>query len=191
MSHHHTQLPLLTADTASPRSAELLRITQAKMGFLPNMYAAMAHSPSLFETYLQGYDRFRSGSGFTAPEQEVVFLTISSENSCAYCMAAHSFVSDKMTHVPDSALAALRDGTEIPDPKLRALSEFTHRLMRSQGRPSPEDVRAFLQAGYTERQILELILAIAVKTLSNYTNHLFETPVDPVFKSREWSAPVA
>ena len=188
-NRHHTELPLLSKDLAAPRAADLLKSAHAKMGFVPNMYTAMAHSPGLLETYLQGYERFRAASGFTPAEQDVVFLTISFVNGCSYCMAAHCFISDKMTHVPDAVLAALRAGTMIPDGKLRVLSEFTSRLMRSQGWPSQEDVGAFLKAGYTEQKILEVILAIAVKTLSNYTNHLFDTPIDPAFRSRQWSAP--
>jgi uncharacterized peroxidase-related enzyme len=183
-------LPLLTRDTASPRATELLDATQRKMGFVPNMYAAMANAPGALEAYLLGYERFRTGSGFTAPEQETVFLVISFENECRYCMAAHSFVAEKMSHVPAAVLTALRTGAEIPDAKLRTLADFTRALLRLRGRPTTEDLRAFLHAGYTERQVLELVLAIAVKTISNYTNHLFDTPLDAAFQAHQWSAPV-
>lgn len=182
-------LPLLTRDTALPRAAELLDAAQRKMGFVPSMYAAMANAPGALETYLQGYERFRASSGFTAPEQEVVFLVVSFENECRYCMAAHSFVAEKASHFPAAVLAALRAGAEIPDTKLRTLADFTRVLLRSRGHPTAENLLAFLQAGYAERQVHELVLAIAVKTISNYTNHLFDTPLDAAFQAHKWSAP--
>jgi AhpD family alkylhydroperoxidase len=134
-----------------------------------------------------GYARFRKESGFTPAEQEVVFLTISRENGCHYCVAAHSTLADAVSAVPTAVTDAIRRGTPIPDPRLRALSEFTRLLLAKRGRPDRDDVAPFLAAGYTERQILEVVLAISVKTLSNWANHLFATPVDAMFAHRAWS----
>ena len=159
------------------------------MGMIPNMYTRMANSPGAFETYLHGYERFRKDSGFTPAEQEVVLLSISFENGCEYCVAAHSVVADTSSRVPREVTDAIRAGKPVPDAKLRALSELTRAIVSTRGRPLEKDVRAFLAAGYAERQILELVLAVAVKTISNYLNHLFETPVDDAFRSRAWSAP--
>ncbi len=181
-------LPPHTLGSESPRIRGVLEQAQQQVGFIPNMYARMVNSPGLLETYLTGYDRFRKESGFTPAEQEVVFLTISRENGCHYCVAAHSVLADKFSHVPTAVTDAIRDGNPIPEPKLRALSEFTRTLMAKAGRPDRADVDAFLAAGYTERHILEIILAVAVKTLSNWSNHAFNTPVDEMFAAREWSA---
>jgi hypothetical protein len=82
---------------------------------------------------------------------------------------------------------AIRDGTPIPDPGRRALSEFARVLLAKRGWLDRDDVAPFLAAGYTERQILEIVLAISVKTLSNWANHLFGTPVDDMFAHRSWS----
>ncbi len=181
-------LPPHTLGCESPRIRGVLEQAQKQVGFIPNMYARMVNSPGLLETYLAGYDRFRKESGFTPAEQEVVFLTISRENGCHYCVAAHSVLADKFSGVPPAVTDALRDGTPIPEPKLRSLSEFTRTLLATRGRPDRTDVAAFLAAGYTERHILEVILAVAVKTLSNWSNHVFNTPVDEMFAAREWSA---
>ena len=181
-------LQLVKPATAEPKARELLDQTKQQMKMIPNMYAAMANSPGALAAYRFGYEQFRKESGFTPAEQEVVFLSISFENGCEYCVAAHSFLADTASRVPTAVTEAIRNGGEIPDPKLRALSEFTKAVLLKRGRPSPEDAGAFLAAGYTEKQILEIVLAIAVKTISNYTNHLFETPVDGVFKVREWKA---
>lgn len=179
-------LPAKTLENADPEAKAVLAKAKARVGFIPNMYAGMANSPGLLETYLDGYDRFRKSSGFTAAEQEVVFLTISRGNGCDYCMAAHSMLADKMSEVPPQVTEAIREGRPIPDAKLAALSAFTSTMLTSRGLPSKADVGGFLAAGYEERHVLEIILAIAVKTLSNYSNHLFHTPLDEMFASRAW-----
>lgn len=188
---YQTTLPLLTPATASSQGAPLLESAQKKLGFVPNMYGAMVNSPGLLETYQLGYERFRASSGFTPAEQEVVFLTISFENGCDYCMAAHSFLADNMSKVPKAVTDAIRTGTAIPDARLAALAGFTRHVLETKGRPVDAAVRAFLAAGFSERQILEIILAIAVKALSNYSNHIFGTPVDDMFKARLWTPPAA
>ena len=176
-------------NTVGPRGKEVLENALSQVGFIPNMYAYMVNSPGLLDTYLHGYHLFRTASGFTPPEQEVVFLSISYENECAYCMAAHSAIADTKSKVPVEVTEAIRNGREIPDPKLKALSEFTRTMVATRGQPSDLDVEVFLAAGYIEKHILEIILAIAVKTLSNYSNHLFHTPVDPMFAARRWTDP--
>lgn len=186
---YRIKLPAVDPSTAPPRVKEPLEAARKRMGMIPNMYTRMANSPGAFETYLHGYERFRKDSGFTPAEQEVVLLSISFENGCEYCVAAHSVIADTSSRVPREVTDAIRAGKPVPDAKLRALSELTRAIVATRGRPLEKDVRAFLAAGYAERQILELVLAVAVKTISNYLNHLFETPVDDAFRSRAWSAP--
>lgn len=178
-------------DNAEPRAKASLEAVQKGLGFIPNMYANMANSPGALETYGVGYNFFRKDSGFTPAEQEVVFLTISHENGCEYCMAAHSMVGEKMSGVPAPVLNALRAGLPLPDARLRALSVFTRIMVAGRGKPAGRDLQAFLAAGFGERQVLEIILAIAVKTISNYSNHVFHTDVDPVFAAYRWETPKA
>lgn len=121
----------------------------------------------------------------------MVFLTISRENGGDYCVSVHSFVADAVSGVPAAVTNAIRDGLEIPDPRLRALATFTRALVQKHGWPSTDDAWAFLEAGYTEQQILAIVLAIAVKTISNYTNHLFAAPLDAVFQARAWKEPAS
>jgi uncharacterized peroxidase-related enzyme len=185
------RIKLLPVDpsTASPRVKEPLEGAKKRMGMIPNMYTRMANSPGAFETYLYGYDRFRKDSGFSPAEQEVILLTISAENGCEYCVAAHSVIADTSSKVPRDVTDAIRSGKAISDTRLRAVSELTRAIVATRGRPRGEDVAPFLSAGYTEQQVLEIVLAVAVKTISNYVNHLFETPVDEAFRARTWSAP--
>ncbi len=172
-----------TLQNAASGAKEVLETTQSKLGFIPNLYGNMANSPGALSTYALGYGQFREHSGFTPAEQEIVFLTISKENGCGYCVAAHSMVAEKMSGVPSQAVNAIRNGEIIQDTKLAALSIFTRRLLQSRGLPIDSEIKEFLQAGYKEEQILEIVLAIAVKTISNYTNHLFNTPIDSAFAS--------
>lgn len=179
-------LPPKTLETADPKARAVLEKAKAQVGFIPNMYALMVNSPGLLETYLNGYAHFRNESGLTPAEQEVIFLTISHENGCTYCVAAHSMIADRMSKVPAEVTNAIREEHRIPDPKLAALSTFTRTMVATRGLPTHANVKAFLDAGYTERHILEIILAIAVKTLSNYSNHLFHTPLDKMFANHTW-----
>lgn len=187
LAEYQMTLPAQTTETAEPKGKALLESAHANMGFIPNMYARMANSPGMLETYLSGYAAFRTASGFTPPEQEVIFLTISQDNGCEYCVSAHSFLADKKSKLAPEVTDAIRDNQVIPDAKLAALSTFTRTMLTARGLPGKADVAAFLAAGYSERQILEIVLAIAVKTISNYSNHLFHTPLDMVFEERRWS----
>ncbi|MGE0880890.1 MAG: carboxymuconolactone decarboxylase family protein [Acidimicrobiia bacterium] len=178
----------LTPRTANdPDAAVASALTNAKaaFGMIPNMYANMANAPSLLETYMLGYAGFRRDGGFSAAEQEVVFLTISIANGCSYCVGAHSAVAD-MADVPTEVTDALRAGDELTDEHLAALAAFTRTMVLSRGLPTVADVDAFLAAGFTETHVLYIVLAIAVKTLSNYSNHLFHTPLDRAFAARAW-----
>lgn len=179
-------LPLQTIESGSPRAREVLDKALKQVGFIPNMYGYMANSPALLDTYLFGYHQFRTESGLTPVEQEVVFLTISRENACHYCVSAHSLIADAFSKVPTEVTDAIRNGTDIPDAKLKVLSHFTSVLLETRGRPCRGEVVTFIAGGYTEAHVLSILLAISVKTLSNYANHLFETPLDDMFKPREW-----
>ncbi|MDR3079847.1 MAG: carboxymuconolactone decarboxylase family protein [Streptomyces sp.] len=178
-------LPARTKDDADPAVAAVLTEAEAQTGMIPNMYARMANVPGLLDAYLGGYNSFRKDSGFTPAEQETVLLTISRVNGCAYCMAAHSALAD-MNKVPVEITDALRDGKPLPDVRLDALATFTAAFVESRGLPTAAQMDAFLAAGYTETHILQILLALSVKTISNYTNHLFHTPVDRAFANRAW-----
>jgi len=172
--------PIERASAQGPQK-EILDAAFKQLGFIPNMYANMANAPAVLSTYLHGYGLFRSESGLKPAEQEVVFLAVSQTNGCNYCAAAHSMIADKMSGVPKEVLQAIREHRPIPDAKLAALYAATTELVRSHGLPSAETVKAFLDAGYQERDLLYIVLAIAVKTLSNFTNHAFATEVDERF----------
>jgi len=185
-SESKLSLSAQSIDNAEPNAKPILDKALEQVGFIPNMYGLMVNSPGLLDTYLHGYKLFREQSGFTPAEQEIVFLAISYENNCHYCVAAHSMIADKMSNVPAEAIQAIRDGAAIPDAKLQALNVMTTKMVETRGNPSKQDINEFLAAGYSEKHALEIVLAIAVKTISNYSNHLFNTPVDDMFSEYAW-----
>ncbi|NJB87299.1 putative peroxidase-related enzyme [Lewinella marina] len=175
-----------TIESADPVARPILEQAKKSMGMVPNMYAGMANNPALLDAYTHAYNSFRQHAGFTPQEQEVIFMSISYENGCEYCLAAHSFIADKMSKVPTEVTDAIRNNTEVPDAKLGALSRFSKAFIAKRGRPSESDVEEFLSAGYTERHVAGVVAAAGVKTMSNYYNHVFETPLDDAFASRAW-----
>lgn len=186
--HYQMKAPLKSESEIDEWGKTLFERSKKAYKMVPNLYQAMANAPEILQSYTDCYQNFREHSGFTSAEQEVILLVISYENGCEYCMAAHSTMADFISKVPVEVTEAIRTDSTIPDTKLRALTEMTKEMLLSRGRPNPSCVERFLQAGYQEKQLLDIILAIATKTLSNYTNHLFSTPVDAAFKAREFKA---
>ncbi len=172
-------------NNANEEQKSLLERSQKNNGMIPNMYKNMVNLPGLQDTYDTGYQHFRKSSGFSSQEQEVIFVTVSMENACGYCAAAHSFIADNMSNLPTEVTNAIRDGKEIPDTKLKALSKFTKIMFDSRGNPTEDQAKTFLEAGYTDKHILGIILALAVKTISNYSNHVFHTEIDEAFQGRK------
>lgn len=185
--HYEMDLGPVAEEEAGELAGPLLEQAKQELGFVPKMYAHMAQSPGLLSTYLHGYEQFREQSHFSAAEQEVVFLSISAENGCHYCVAAHSTLADGNDDLDEAVIDSVRDGRELPDKKLGALSHFCRHMVQTRGRPEPNQARQFLEAGYRDHHILDIVLAIGVKTLSNYANHVLNTEVDEAFSPRQWT----
>jgi len=113
-------------------------------------------------------------------------LSISCVNRCSYCVAAHSFMAEKVSGVPLEVIHAIRQQSDIPDAKFKVLSDFTRMFVIKRGWLDEGDLEPFLAAGFNEAQVLDLLLAVSVKTLSNYANHLFSTPLDELFLPWAW-----
>ncbi len=179
--------PLHTVATAPAASCEFLAATQRSFGMIPNLEATMATAPALLTAYSTAWDAFDTTS-LTPVERQVVYQTANFENTCTYCVPWHTLLSEKVGMTP-SDIAALRDGTPLSDPKLESLRAFARTLILQRGKATPADLAAFFDAGYTDQQALEVILGIAIKTMSNFTNALAGTPLDRVVASRAWQKP--
>jgi len=147
----------------------------------------LAESPAALEAYATLWG-IAEKTSFTPVERNIVYLSIIYENECVYCMAGHSNLS-RMAKVDDAAIAAVRDGRPIADAKLQALRQFAALVTRNRGVVSQADVAAFKAAGYTNQSVLDVLVLAATKLISNYTNHLAQTPLDPFMKGAEWEAP--
>ncbi len=178
--------PYHTPDTAPIDARPLLDGAKKKFGMIPNLYAKMAEAPTLLQAYLQIAELF-SKSSLNPTEQQVVLLTVSRVNSCGYCMGVHSALAD-MGGVPTEVTDAIRNDAPISDIKLEALRQFTAKMVEARGWVPETDVQSFLNAGYTPTNILDVVLGLGQKTLSNYTNHLVGTELDKAFAGRAWQA---
>ena len=156
-------------------------------GFVPNLFGVFAESPAVVKAYLT-FGQIFDESSFSQTERQVVNLAASRFNECHYCMAAHSVFAG-LQKVPAEVIEAIRNDHPIADSKLEALRTFTTAAVEKRGWLSDDNIAAFLAAGYSKAQILEVILGISFRTLSNYTNHIADTPLDDAFASEAW-APV-
>ncbi len=179
------QFDVHTKETASTESAKLLASAEKAYGFIPNLLGVMAESPATVKAYMTIGQLFDESS-FSATERQVVILTASRFNECDYCMAAHSVVAG-MQKVPADVIEAIRNDRPINDRKLEALRVFTTTVIEKRGWSSAADITAFLTEGHTKAQVLEVILGISFKTLSNYVNHVAETPLDHAFATQAWT----
>lgn len=173
-------------ESAPAASRELLEKVKAKFGFIPNMLAAMAESPATLKGYLT-LSGILDESTFSPAERQILLLTTARENGCAYCVAAHTMGAMK-AQVTKDAIEAIRAGKPIPDSRLETLHRFCTAMVEKRGWVSGPEIEAFLAAGFTRAQVFEVILAVSVKTISNYMNHVAATPLDAPFKSAEWHA---
>lgn len=185
----HEHFPYHTLDSAPEEARPTLQTAIDTFGMLPNLTAKMATSPALAEGYLT-LGRIFERSSLSPVERQVVLLATSRYNVCTYCMGAHSVLAD-MTGVPTGVTDAIRIDRPIPDPKLEALRRFTTCVVDTRGRPEPPEIERFFSAGYGPQQVLDVILGVGLKTLSNYTNHIAGTELDDAFSSRAWEPAAA
>ena len=136
---------------------------------------------------LQRLHQLFQQTGFDAEALPVVWQTLTVENDCHYCVPAHTAIAYGMK-VDPVVINALRDRTELPTRKLQVLHLTTLSLVRNRGQLREQELADFFAAGYERRHLLEIILGISQKVISNYSNHQADTPVDKPFQKFEWSA---
>ena len=182
-----TTLPLQTVDTAAPSAASTLEGAQKQLGFVPNLYATLANSPLALEAYTSLAQTISSKTTLSVAEQQVALIAISIENGCDYCVAAHSTIAAGQK-VPEEVLEAVRNGTPFADPRLEAIRTLSVQLVQKRGWLDPSDLAAFTNAGLEAGEVLDIVTFTALKTISNYTNHIAETPLDAPFEPRRFES---
>ncbi len=166
---------------ANQDQKEILEKVKKVNGMIPNIYKNMVNLPVLQNTYNTSYHQFRKDSRITPAIQEAVFLAITTTNRFDYCSAAHSYLANNVTKIPVYVTQSIRNGKEIGDMKLKALRDFTAIMNEGRGNQTPDQAKTFLTAGYSVKHILSINHAQAVKTISNYSNHIFHTEADKAF----------
>ncbi len=180
---------LHTLDSAPVGSLPILEVANKGLGFIPNLYAHLAEAPNALNAYKQ-LGALLEQSALTPEEQQIVLISTSIENRCEYCVAAHSFLARNLVKVDSQRVDTIRAQSCLQDKKLNALVAFTRAVVRERGRVvGRQELNDFFASGYTQQNALEVILGVAMKTLSNYTNHLTDTPLDAAFASEAWEAP--
>jgi uncharacterized peroxidase-related enzyme len=179
-----TAFTIHTVDTAPEDSKAMLDGAKKQTGMVPNLFGVLAESPSTLKAYQQLHQAFLDTS-FTPEELTVVWQTINVEHECTYCVPAHTGIAHSMK-VDPALTEALRNKAAMPTAKLQALQDATLSIVRNRGNISEAELAAFYAAGYGQQQVLEIILGLSQKVISNYTNHVAKTPVDEVFKQFAW-----
>jgi uncharacterized peroxidase-related enzyme len=172
----------LTIAAAPDSSKRLLEEIRKSQGFIPNLMAVFANSPSVLEAYRVLEAVWEDGS-FPPKERQLILLAASVENQCKYCIAAHSTILKNKLRTPGEIVSAIRSNGRISDAKIDALVTLARELVRERGHARQETIERFLAAGYRNQQVMEPLIGIALKTISNYLEHICQVPIDEAFRA--------
>jgi uncharacterized peroxidase-related enzyme len=163
-----------TRDEVSPDNQAIFDNLKKQLTFVPNLYATFAHSQTALGTYLALQN---AKSSLTAKQREVVNLVVSQVNDCEYCLAAHTAVG-KMVGFTDAQILEIRSGRASFDPKLDALARFAREVAQARGKVAEGATVAFLEGGWTQGNLVDVIMAVGDKIISNYLHSVTHIPVD-------------
>ncbi|AQS94617.1 carboxymuconolactone decarboxylase family protein [Polaribacter sp. BM10] len=180
-----TTLKIHNIESAPADAKPLLENSQKAYGMIPGLHGVLAGSPQILQAYQTLHELFTQSS-FNEEELTVVWQAINVEHSCHYCVPAHTGIANMMK-VDENITEALRNETPLESSKLEALRTMTLAIVKNRGNVTQADLDAFYAAGYQEKHVLDIILGLSQKTISNYTNHIANTPVDAAFEKFAWS----
>ena len=167
----------LTIDTAPEASKPILKEIRKSSGFIPNLMAIFARNPTVLQGCVALDAAYEKGS-LTARDRQIILLATSVENNCNFCADAHSTIATAFLFTPSEIVAAIVDGTQIHDSKINSLVTLVKEIVRERGHVSNETIQGFLDAGYKEDQVMELLLGVALETISNYVDHISLVSID-------------
>lgn len=173
------QFNIHTPMNAPAAARKSLASIESIAGFVPNVFGLLAHAPEALGA-LVSLNQFFENTHFSVHEREIVSLVASVENECQYCVAGHSAFASHHGIDP-GVVDAIREQREVPDTRIEALRLFTALMVRSRGEITNADVERFLAAGFRSEQVLEVLIGIAAKTITNYASKLAAIPIDEQF----------
>ena len=181
----NTRIETLNPETTTGEAKELFNAVNKKLGFIPNLIKVFGNSPATLKSYLSLGELTASGN-FNNKFREQLALAIGEENSCNYCLSAHTAIG-KMNGLSDEQTELSRQGIS-GDTKVQAGLQFAKEVTKNRGQVSTEAINAVKAAGYNDGDILEIVLNVVSNTLTNYVNHIAETEIDfPEVKSGQFS----
>jgi alkylhydroperoxidase AhpD family core domain len=163
-----------TRAEVSPANQAIFDNLQKGLGFVPNLYAYYAKNETALGDYLALQNR---KSTLKAKEREVINLVVSQVNGCRYCQSAHT-VLGKMNGFTDEQIPEIRRGSASFDAKLDALAGFTKSVAENRGKATEESKNAFFEAGYTEANLIDVVMVVGDKIISNYIHNLTGFAID-------------
>ncbi len=170
-----------TPETAPAEAQETLGTIARNYGFVPNLAAAVAESPATLNGLLGLMSAFDAEEMTLTPvERQVVLVAVSVPNKCEYCTAAHSMLAG-MAGLTRPEIDHLQEGRPLGDARLEVLRRFAETVVAERGFVSEAALEAFVAAGFTKAQVLEVVFGVALKTLTNYANHIVNSPVNKQF----------
>ncbi|GAB1515901.1 carboxymuconolactone decarboxylase family protein [Actinophytocola sp. KF-1] len=173
-----------TAETAPEAARRTLAATEKKFGYLPTAVARLAESPQLLDGFLKLTAIFDSTS-LDPLARETLVMTMATHNACHLCVAMHTAALERLDADP-ALVTALREDKPLPDERLQALRDFTLTVLAHKGDVPDADLAAFVAAGFTTRQALEVVLGIGAYTLSTFANRLSRAPLDEPMTPFAW-----
>ena len=163
-----------TRAEVSPANQAIFDNLEKTVGFVPNLFATYAHSENALQNYLT---LSNAKTSLKAKEKEVVNLAVSEVNNCEYCLAAHTAIAGLNGYTPEQILE-LRAGEASFDPKLDALAKLAKNATENRGATDETVIENFFKAGWTKENLIDTILLVGDKTISNYINNTTRVPVD-------------
>jgi AhpD family alkylhydroperoxidase len=170
-----------TVESARAGSKQGMKAFRKKFGFISNLMATFANSPSVLNGYL-ALDTAWERSSLSATDRQIILLTASVENRCLYGTAAHATVLKAMK-LDVAVIKAIRSRKSLPDERQDALVALTRELVRERGFVAESVKERFFKARYNEATMMEVLIGVALKTMSNYLDHLNPISIDPVFRA--------
>ena len=163
-----------TREEVSSANQQIFDNLQKGLGFVPNLYAYYAKNETALGDYLNLQNR---KSTLRAKEREVINLVTSQVNGCRYCQSAHTAIG-KMNGFNDEQILEIRQGSASFDSKLDALARFTEAVVTNRGQVSADEKANFFEAGYTEANMIDVIIVVGDKIISNYIHNLAGFEID-------------
>ena len=180
-----TRINLQKKEDAVEVSKNYLEAAQRNSGFIPNLLSVLANSPQAISAYVT-LSEINNKNSLSAGQREIVQITSAITNGCNFCVAGHSATVEKRKLLPEQTLQDLREEKVLPEQSSEQLAEFTRQVIATRGNVDEQHWQAFLDAGFSQQQALDVVLGVSLATLCNFANNLARTPLNTELQRWAW-----